>query len=77
MYIISDENHTYGCDEEVIPLSCSSGYYINVTSAYYGMSPLGCTEECCAPNYDDCKELVGKYDCYRIYLINIYLLYIY
>ena len=55
---ISDQKQAYGCNEDVISMSCSSGYYINVTSAYYGMTPPGCSEECCAPNTDDCKEFV-------------------
>ena len=57
---ILDEIHAYGCDDDAISLACSSGYFVNVTNAYYGMSPMGCTDECCAPNADDCKELVSE-----------------
>ena len=64
-----DKNHAYGCDDDVISLTCSSGYFINVTSAYYGMSPLDCADECCAPNADDCKELVCESTLYLIHHI--------
>ena len=57
----SDQYQTFGCMEDEISLSCSSGRYINVTIAYYGMTPLNCTDECCSPNPSDCKEVVCFY----------------
>ena len=46
----------FACNQDFISLSCTNNRTINVTSAYYAQYTQACSDACCPPHPEDCKE---------------------
>ena len=46
----------FACNQGIISLSCTNNRTINAISAYYAQYNQNCSNICCPPHPEDCKE---------------------
>ena len=56
----SGVKQAFACNLHTISLSCARGGKINITSAEYAQYKKSCSDTCCPPHPEDCKESMDE-----------------